>query len=135
MSKFTSFVASLALVATLVALPTSAMARGNGGPASSHRGCVSNNGIPLDDGQSVIVDGETISCNNGTVCHFKAGNFPYCYVNVQAAQAVSVTPTGNPTTPKHLSGAQLSAALKKARATTSGSARIVAASGVKARAH
>jgi hypothetical protein len=90
MSKFTHIITSLALVATIAAVPTAAQARGNGGPAGSHRGCVSNNGIPLDDGQSVIVDGVTISCNDGTVCHFAAGSLPLCYVNVQADEAITV---------------------------------------------
>jgi hypothetical protein len=29
----------------------------------------------------VIVDGVTITCNNGQVCHFAAGQLPLCYVN------------------------------------------------------
>jgi hypothetical protein len=114
MSKFTSVLTSLALVVTIAALPGSAMARGSGGPAGDHRGCVSNNGIPLDDGQSVLVDGETISCNNGTVCHSKAGQIPYCYVNVQAAAEAVVSGGRTGTPPKKLSLAHAKV-LKKAK--------------------
>jgi hypothetical protein len=95
MKKLSIIVIAVALAAVLVAsFSASAFARGSGGPASAHRGCMSNNGIPLDDGQSVVVDGVTITCNNGTVCHFAKGRFPLCYVNVQAAQA-TIGPSGS----------------------------------------
>jgi hypothetical protein len=98
MKKLTVVLAVFALAATLVAsaLPGSAMARGSGGPANQHRGCMSNNGIPLDDGQSVVVDGVTITCNNGQVCHFAKGQVPLCYVNVwaEAANAGSISTGG-----------------------------------------
>jgi hypothetical protein len=106
MSKFTTAITAIALVATIALPAAGAQARGKGGPASSHRGCLTNNGIPLDDGQSVVVDGVTITCNDGTVCHF-ANNGAYCYVNVQAASMSSGNTTtaggdnGQQTSPKH----------------------------------
>jgi hypothetical protein len=91
MSRLMTVLASLALIVAIAAIPTAAQARGNGGGAGAHRGCVSNNGIPLDDGQSVLVDGVWISCNNGTVCHFAKGQFPLCYISVQADEAIGST--------------------------------------------
>ena len=98
MSRLSAVIATLALIVAVAVVPTAAQARGSGGPASAHRGCISNNGIPLDDGQSVVVDGVTITCNNGQVCHFAAGQWPLCYVNVQPAEATSVGTSGNPGT-------------------------------------
>jgi hypothetical protein len=89
----TSILATIALAfIAAVVVSDAADARGKGGPATQHRGCMSNNGIPLDDGQSVVVDGVTISCNNGTVCHFANGQVPLCYTNVWGAQASQAKP-------------------------------------------
>ena len=94
MPRFTHIVATIALIVSLAAVPGIAHARGSGGPASAHRGCNTVEGIPLDDGQSVVVDGVTLTCNNGTVCRISKTS-AYCYLWVQASAAQVSNPGGS----------------------------------------
>ncbi len=80
MSMFSRLIVAVALIAGLAILPGVAQARGTGGPTSAHRGCITAEGLPMEDGESFTIDGVTFSCNNGNVCRLgttKAES--YCY--------------------------------------------------------
>src|SRR3954453_3593157 len=72
MNRFTAKLGLFSVLIALVALPAAAHAADNnptGGSGSG--GCVTKdkdgNDIPLDDGQTVFVDGHLATCHSGTV--------------------------------------------------------------------
>jgi hypothetical protein len=70
MSRFTRMVGLLSVMAALVALPAAAHAQDNnptGGSGGCHHTDKDGYDIPIDEGQTVFVDGKLVTCKGGTI--------------------------------------------------------------------
>jgi hypothetical protein len=72
MNRFTRMIGLFSVMAALVALPAAANAQDNNPtPGGGSGGChhTDNDGydIPIDEGQTVFVDGHLVTCKGGTV--------------------------------------------------------------------
>src|SRR5947208_8449357 len=72
MTRLTRMIGLLSMIAALAAIPAAANAPDNNatggtGPGGCHATDKDGNDIPLDDGQTVFVDGKLMTCHSGTV--------------------------------------------------------------------
>jgi hypothetical protein len=71
MNRFTRMIGLFSVMAALVALPAAAHAQDNNPTGGSGGGChhTDKDGydIPIDEGQTVFVDGKLVTCKGGTI--------------------------------------------------------------------
>jgi hypothetical protein len=71
MNRFTRMIGLFSVMAALVAVPAAAHAQDNNPAPTSGGGCTHTDkdgyDIPIDEGQTVFVDGKLVTCKGGTI--------------------------------------------------------------------